>query len=94
VVQIVENWADVEARVLSVRDDPSRPGARLASLEVTAVHDVASFPNLLKHAAGSRLDVVVPETMPGSIDAGSVVRCRVRRAGPSAIFAHAVEVAR
>lgn len=92
-VQVVENRADIEGRLVAVRDDGTRPGHQIVTVDVTQAHPVESYPNLFADAAGSCLELVVRA---GNVraSAGETVRCRVRRAGPTTIFADSCEIVR
>ena len=86
-VQVIENRADIEGRLLALRNDEMRPGHMVATIEVRTVEPVESFPNLMAEAAGKTLEVVMPVAVAGSHQSGVSVRCRVRRTGPAGVFA-------
>ena len=86
-VQVVENRADIEGVVLTLRADANRADHWVATIEVHAVTDVESYPNLFRDAAGTRLDVIAPPDTAAALGVGKSVRCRIRRAGPATVFA-------
>jgi hypothetical protein len=85
-VQVVENRADIAGRVQSVRGDPERPGFRIMTIEVHSVAPVAGLTNMFEGAAGTRLDVLVPDAQAQTAAPGKTVRCRIRRSGPATVF--------
>ncbi len=89
-VQIVENWSDVRGEVRSCGPSPAVKGFAAVELAVRAVDPVPGFANLLGEAVGTSLLVHVPQELADSLSIapGSVVSCRVRRAGPDKAFVH------
>ena len=85
-VQVIENRAVLEGRLVDLRDDESRPGHKLATIDVQLILPVGTYPNLLAEATGTRLDVVLPEVVARSLQPGGNIRCRVRRTGPATVF--------
>lgn len=85
-VQVVENRADIEGVVVSVRPDDARPGGHLATLSVSTVVPVEGYSNLFAEAAGKTLDVILPESAGKPSNVGSRIRCRIRRTGPLSVF--------
>src|SRR5215216_1430059 len=85
-VQVIENRADIEGRVLSVRSDAARPDHRLVTIEVGAALPVEGYPNLFASASGKQLDVVLPAELAQPLQIGAAVRCRIRRAGPTTVL--------
>src|ERR671910_225001 len=91
-VQVIENWADIEGEIQSVRDSELK-GYKTVEVLVKDAKAVENFPNLLKERRGEVIPVNVPEpaveTLQEAYEAGqSQVTCRVRLAGPSRFFAH------
>ncbi|HEU4388180.1 MAG TPA: hypothetical protein VFV34_10305 [Blastocatellia bacterium] len=89
VVQIVENWSDIEGEVKA--SHPSDvPGSVSIRILVTKVSSVEGFSNLLADAEGTTVEVNAPEDLASDrgVRAGVTIRCRVRRAGPKNIFLH------
>jgi hypothetical protein len=93
-VQIVENWSEIEGDVREVRPDPELPGHLVATVEVSEAKPVAraeggEFPNLLAEAAGGTIDIHVPEAAAAEhqLAAGRRLSARVRRATPTRSFA-------
>ena len=91
VVQPIENRADLVGRIVNIREDPDRPEHKLATLDVSGVTNVESYPNLLGGANGSHVDVIIPTAQTAAIKTGDVVRCRARRAAPSIVYAKSCE---
>jgi hypothetical protein len=86
-VQVIENWAELDGRLLAMQDDESRPGHKRVSLEVRAVRPVAPYPNLLQEAAGKTIEVILPDDVARSLELGSDLRCRARKSGPMTVYA-------
>lgn len=86
-VQVIENRAEFEGRLMVLRNDETRPGHKLATIDVRTVRPVDTYPNMFAEAAGTRVDVVVPDAAAGSLRVGGNIRCRVRRTGPATVFA-------
>jgi hypothetical protein len=86
-VQVIENRADIEGRVLAVAAEQGRPNHRVATIEIDTVKPVENYSNLFATAAGTRVDVIVPVDNAGTLEIGSSVRCRIRRAGPTSVLA-------
>ena len=85
-VQVIENRADVEGRVLAIKSDSARPNHRLVTLQVGATAPVEGYPNLFASTPGKQLDVFLPAELAKQLHVGSAVRCRIRRAGPATVF--------
>jgi hypothetical protein len=87
-VQIVENWADVEGVVARVFERDDAPGLEL---DVGVAHPVAEYPNLLADDVGRRIAIILTG---GATDPppapGTRVRCRVRKAGLNRYYARSV----
>jgi hypothetical protein len=91
-VQVIENWADIEGEIQSVRDSELK-GYKTVEVLVKDAKAVENFPNLLKQRRGEVIAVNVPEptaeTLQEAYESGqSQVACRVRLAGPTRFFAH------
>jgi hypothetical protein len=91
-VQVIENRADLIGRLVAIREDPTRPGYRLALVDVEAVSEVPSYANLLGQAGGARIELVIPDAHVGLMKPGDAITCRARRTGPSTVFADACTV--
>jgi hypothetical protein len=89
-VQIIENWADVEGVVVGTRPNPELAQFVAVQLTVDRVVPVNGFPNLFSAMSGQTLDVNVPQQLANLADLapGRHVRVRVRKGGPGAAFAH------
>jgi len=85
-VQVVENRADIDGRVLALSPDATRADHHVVTLDVGAATPVEGYPNLFTKAAGNRLDVLLPSELATSLRVGTMVRCRVRRAGPTTVI--------
>src|SRR4051812_33457739 len=86
-VQVIENRADIEGRVLAIKADAERPDHRLVTIDVGAVASVQGYPNLFASAHGKSVDLYLPAELAKPLQIGSAVRCRIRRAGPTIVFA-------
>jgi hypothetical protein len=91
-VQVVENWADIEGEVRGVRNSELE-GYKTVEMLVKDAKAVEAFPNLLKQRVGQVIAVNVPESRAESFrkacESGQPrVACRVRLAGPTRFFAH------
>ena len=91
-VQVVENWADIEGEVQGVRDSVLN-GFKTVEMLVKNTKAVENFPNLLEQRVGEIIAVDVPEPRGESLqkayEAGQPqVVWRVRLAGPNRFFAH------
>lgn len=56
-VQIVENWADVEGVVIAVQSQSDLPGQCVVRLTVRRARDVDARPNFLKDRIGETIDI-------------------------------------
>src|SRR5262249_57062349 len=81
-VQVVENRADIDGRVLAVAPIADRPEHRLVTIEVSGVSPVEGYANLFTGAPGTRLDVILPAALARTLRVGGSVGCRIRRGGP------------
>ena len=88
-VQVIENRADIEGRLLAIKPDASRPDHKIVTIEVGAASAVEGYPNMFASASGSQLEMIVPADLAKPLKVGAAVRCRIRRAGPAAVFAEA-----
>jgi hypothetical protein len=86
-VQAIENRADVEGRILALKPDTARPKHTLVTVEVSAANPVQGYPNLFARTTGSPLEVILPAHLAIPLKIGAMVRCRIRRASPTAVFA-------
>lgn len=91
-VQAVENRSDIEGRVLAIKADETRPEHRLITIAVGAVTPVEGYPNLFASIPGSSIDVILPADLATPLKVGGTVRCRIRRTGPSAVFAESCKL--
>jgi hypothetical protein len=86
-VQVIENRADIDGRVLAIKPDAARSEHRLVTIEVGGTTAVEGYPNLFANASGSQLDVILPADLAKPLKIGTAVRCRIRRGGPATVFA-------
>ena len=59
-VQVIENRADVDGKVIAVRPDAVRPNYHVVTVEVGTAAAVAGYPNLFADAAGKQLEISMP----------------------------------
>ena len=85
-VQVVENRADIDGRVVAVKSDGARPDHRVVTIDVGAAIPVEGYPNLFANALGKQLDIVLPKELAEPLPVGTGVRCRIRLAGPATVF--------
>lgn len=86
VVQVIENRADVDGRVLAVAPIADRPEHRLVTIEVSGVSSVEGYANLFANAPGTQLDVILPAALARTLRVGAKVGCRIRRGGPMIVM--------
>jgi len=86
VVQVVENRADINGRVLTVAPIAGRPDHRLVTIDVSGVSAVEGYPNLFASAPGTQLEVVLPAVLAETLQVGQKVGCRIRRGGPMVVI--------
>ena len=86
-VQVIENRADIDARVVAIKPDATRPEHRVVTVEVGGTQTVEGYPNLFARTSGSQLDLIVPAEAAKPLTVGAAVRCRIRRGSPNAVFA-------
>lgn len=89
-MQVIENWADVTGRLIATRPHPQLEGYVSATIEVSDVSSVPGFANLLGECKGQTINVNVPAGVIPQAEslASGTVSWRIRKAGPSSIFAH------
>jgi hypothetical protein len=90
-VQAIENHADIEGTVKTVKTDSSRPQHRLVTVDVARSAAVQGYPNLFAEAAGKPLEIVVPAEQSEPMAVGSKVNLRVRLVGPATVFGDRLE---
>lgn len=86
-VQIIENHADITGTLLSVRDAPDRPGFVSMRVNVDSTLPVESFPNLFERHVGQEVEVLAPRGSSAAAHVPRPVRLRVKKGGPTTIFA-------
>ena len=89
-VQIIENWSEIKGTVLSVEPSTDVHEFVAAAVAVDHVTPLEGFANLLTDVVGKEIVVLIPEELARSLDIkpGSVITCRVRKAGLNRIFVH------
>jgi len=85
-VQVIENRADIDGRVVAVKSDAARPDHRIVTVDIGAAAPVEVYPNLFANALGKQLDIVLPAELAEPLQIGAAVRCRIRLAGPAVVF--------
>ena len=91
-VQAIENWADIDGEIQSVRDSQLK-GFKSVEVLVNDAKTVENFPNLVKQRRGEVIAVNVPDlraaTLREAYESGkSKVDLRVRLVGPTRFYAH------
>lgn len=84
-VQVIQNRADIEGRLVAVKSDPARPDHKVLTIEVGTASPVEGYPNLFGKSLGKQLDVLLPANLARPLKIGTDVRCRIRRAGPAVV---------
>ena len=90
-VQMIENWSCILGVLLGIIAPPQggdgRGGLRV---RVDRVEPVVGFANLLADRTGDTLEILVTteQLAQAQEHVGEPVRIRVRRGGPSRVFAH------
>ena len=88
--QIIENWSDLRAKLLSVSPHPTLPGMAIVRLAVDSAAPVAGFAHLLGESQGSELEVIVrrEQVEQPALAPGTRLALRARKARPALVFAH------
>ena len=89
-VEIVENWADIEGSVREVAAASEVPGFVKASVDLERTADVEGFRNLLASSNGTVITVLVPSAIADErgLQPGTRLVARARRARPDRTFVH------
>lgn len=89
-VQIIENWTEIHGTVRSVAPSTDVREFVAVTVAVDRATTLEGFANLLTDVVGKEITVLIPEELARSLDIkqGSVITCRVRKAGSNRIFAH------
>jgi hypothetical protein len=89
-VQIVENWTDIDGKIISCTESQDISGYLVVEIAVKSARDVSGFANLLDHSVGETLAVLVPEDLvtPEVRLPETDVTCRVRRGAKNRTFVH------
>lgn len=89
-VQIIENWSCIVGIVLAIMAPPQGGDHGVLRIQVERVEPIAGFADLLADRVGQTIDVRVrsEQLARARPEAGERVRMRVRRGGPTQVFAH------
>jgi hypothetical protein len=93
-IPIIENWSDILGQVLEVDSYPDITDFDSVEILVEHVEPVEDYPDLLTtyltEAPEPRLSVLMPNELVSEcqIEAGTIIECRVRRAGIDRVFVH------
>ena len=89
-MQIIENWSDVQATVIDLKESSSLAEFGQAALTVHLAENVPGFANLMVDTVGQRIDVFIPLDLirQAKVQVNNQIRCRVRKAGPDRYFVH------
>ncbi len=95
-MQVIENRSDVTGRVTGVSPHPTLPDHSLLTVQLDDVAPVEGFANLFDAARGKTIDVAVSRERAKQLGLrpGDSVVARIRRAGPTSVFADDSSVAR
>ena len=87
---MIENWSCIVGLVLAIMASPDGDTHRVVRIQVERVDPIAGFPDLLGDRVGATIEVMVgaEQLARATPQPGERVRMRVRRGGPTRIFAH------
>lgn len=85
-VQVVENWSDVEGAVTRVSSSTRGANFRDVEVQASVVADVPGFRNLLKTRPQPLVVTCSTASVAGGVRPGAVVRGRLRLAGPAVVM--------
>ena len=86
-VQIVENHAEITGTLLSIAAVPERPGFVVLVIKVDTACSIGHWPNLLERNIGEIIEVLAREDGDVAGKEPGPVRLRVKKGGPTTIFA-------
>ena len=86
-VQIIENHAEIAGTLLRVSPAPDRPGFVSLTIMVDAAFPVGDWPNLFERDVGECIEVLTREDSEAARCEEGQVRLRVKKGGPTTIFA-------
>jgi hypothetical protein len=79
-VDMIENEAQISARLVSRGPHPTNPDFEVLGVELLHADDVEGMPNLLLHLVGTHLDVLARRTqLPANAPVGSTLSARAER---------------
>lgn len=95
-MQVIENRSDVTGRVTDVSPHPTLPDHSLLTVQLDDVAPVDGFANLFDASRGKTIEVAVlgARAKELGLRPGDSVAARIRRAGPTSVFAEDNSVAR
>ena len=87
---MIENWSCIVGIVLAILAPPQGGSHGILRVQIERVEPIAGFADLLADRAGQTIDVRVrsEQLARARPEAGDRVRMRVRRGGPTQVFAH------
>lgn len=86
-VAAVENWAEIDGRVVSVEKHDDLDGYVRARIDVQSVAPVEGYANLFAWAPGNEVEINIPQAAGESLQPGAHVHFKARKATPTASFA-------
>ena len=86
-VQIVENHAEISGQLLSSVPSRDRPGFLVLAVKIEDARPIGEWPNMFRGEIGRIVQVLAREGSQAATQRPGPVVLRVRRGGPSSIFA-------
>ena len=86
-VQIIENHAEISGTLVGIAPAPDMPDHVLLTIKVDGADNVGSYPNMFGMDIGSTITVHARKDCAVATSEGTVMRLRVRKAGPGRSFA-------
>ncbi len=89
-VPIIENWTVVTGVAHKIQPTPARKGFAVVTVSVEKAEPVEGFANLLGHAAGQQLEILIPIDLAEQLNltVGDTIIARVRRGPDRLNFVH------
>jgi hypothetical protein len=90
-VQVVENWALIRGKIVSIKPHDQLDQYTSATVAVTEVNPKGDYPNLFAWAPGKEIAVNIPKAKTDelSLATGDLISAQVRKAGPTSAFVDA-----
>jgi hypothetical protein len=87
-VQVVENWAVIEGKIVAIDPHAELDAYVSATIEVKKVTPIEAYPNLFSWAIGKQITVNIPAAKASelSLVPGDEISARVRKGGPTSAF--------